>query len=140
MHRLWLGLTGIYNLFHARDLTSALVSKASHKPEEAEAGYHALLELRALHRKLDAAILAAYGWTDLVLGHGFVELETLPENDRVRYTISPDARKEVLSRLLALNHQRAASDKTTAPAKPQKRRKIEAVPGKPGSLKQVGLI
>jgi hypothetical protein len=29
----------------------------------------------------------------------------LPENDRVRYTISPDARKEVLKRLLKLNHE-----------------------------------
>jgi hypothetical protein len=28
-----------------------------------------------------------------------------PENDRVRYTISPDARKEVLKRLLKLNHE-----------------------------------
>ncbi len=30
---------------------------------------------------------------------------TLPENDRIRYTISPDARKEVLKRLLKLNHK-----------------------------------
>ncbi len=140
MHRLWLGLTDLYNLFHARDLTPERVAKISKKPEEAEAGYHALLELRALHRKLDAAILAAYGWTDLILGHGFVELETLPENDRIRYTISPDARKEVLCRLLALNHQRAAADKAATPAKPPKRRKIEAIPGKPGILKQIGLI
>ena len=29
----------------------------------------------------------------------------LPENDRVRYTVSPDARKEVLKRLLKLNHK-----------------------------------
>ncbi|MBI2503299.1 MAG: hypothetical protein HYW07_08705 [Candidatus Latescibacteria bacterium] len=54
--------------------------------------------------------LTAYGWAGAVaLGHGFHELETLPENDRVRYTISPEARKEVLRRLLALNHERAAA-------------------------------
>jgi hypothetical protein len=29
----------------------------------------------------------------------------LPENDRVRYTIHPDARKEILKRLLELNHK-----------------------------------
>ncbi len=34
-------------------------------------------------------------------------METLPENDRTRYTISPTARK---TRLLQLNHQRAAEE------------------------------
>jgi histone H3/H4 len=32
-------------------------------------------------------------------------VDYLPENDRVRYTISPDARKEVLKCLLKLNHE-----------------------------------
>ncbi|MDO9567228.1 MAG: hypothetical protein Q7J15_10860 [Candidatus Desulfaltia sp.] len=32
-------------------------------------------------------------------------MEYLPENDRVRYTISPDTRKEFLKRLLKLNHE-----------------------------------
>jgi hypothetical protein len=32
-------------------------------------------------------------------------VDYLPENDCVRYTISPDARKEVLKRLLKLNHE-----------------------------------
>jgi hypothetical protein len=45
-----------------------------------------------------------------------VYVETLPENDRVRYTISPAARKEVLKRLLALNHQRAKEETAKAPA------------------------
>ena len=51
-----------------------------------------------------------YGWQDLDLGHDFHEVEILPENDRVRYTISPAARKELLKRLLALNHQRYAEE------------------------------
>jgi hypothetical protein len=63
-----------------------------------------------------AAIRDAYGWLDLKLGHDFIEVETLPENDRVRYTLSPEARKEVLKRLLALNHQRAAEQAKLAPA------------------------
>ena len=59
----------------------------------------------------------------LDLGHDFHAIETLPENDRVRYTISPAARKEVLRRLLALNHERAAAEAAqAAAAKPQKKR------------------
>lgn len=42
MRQLWLGLTDIYNLFHTRDLTPAVVAKISKKsPEDAEAGYQA---------------------------------------------------------------------------------------------------
>lgn len=111
MRQLWLGLTDIYNLFHTRDLTPTEVARVSKKSlPEAEAGYQAILELRRLHRELDLAIRNAYGWADLDLGHDFVEVETLPENDRVRYTISPTARKEVLKRLLAENHRRAAAE------------------------------
>ncbi|MGC5849317.1 hypothetical protein LDP07_20575, partial [Ralstonia pseudosolanacearum] len=44
----------------------------------------------------------------------------LPANDRVRYTIGPAARKEVLKRLLTLNHQRAKDEAMKAPlAKPK---------------------
>ncbi|MBX7203667.1 MAG: N-6 DNA methylase, partial [Bacteroidia bacterium] len=39
------------------------------------------------------------------LRHDFYEVDYLPENDRVRFTIHPDARKEVLKRLLELNHK-----------------------------------
>lgn len=37
--------------------------------------------------------------------HNFYEVDVLPENDMVRSTIHPDARKEVLKRLLVLNHK-----------------------------------
>lgn len=120
MLQLWLGLTDIYNFFHNRELTTVIVAKVSGKPNESEAGYQGILELRKLHRELDEAILAAYGWTGLKLGHDFYEVETLPENDRVRYTISPAARKEVLKRLLALNHQRAEEEKKVVVEKPAK--------------------
>lgn len=122
MLSLWLGLTDIYNLFHDRDLTREKVAKLSKKPlDEAERGYQGLLELRRLHRELDIAVSNAYDWTNLDLGHDFHEVETLPENDRVRYTISPTARKEVLRRLLALNHERAAAEAASAPKKAPKR-------------------
>ncbi len=111
MRQLWLGLTDIYNLFHSRDLTPELVAKVSKKSnEEAEAGHRGLLEMRRLHQELDKAVRDAYGWQDLKLDHDFYEVETLPENDRIRYTISPTARKEVLRRLLDLNHERAKAD------------------------------
>jgi hypothetical protein len=54
---------------------------------------------------MDETILKAYGWEDIDLAHGFYEIDYLPKNDRVRYTISPVARKEVLKRLLKLNHE-----------------------------------
>ena len=41
----------------------------------------------------------------MALDHDFYEVDYLPENDRVRYTISPEARKEILKRLLELNHE-----------------------------------
>jgi len=144
MLRLWLGLTDIYNLFHARDLESRLATlqakraksgdwrneiPAEHRPragsltpEEARTGIETL---RALHVALDQAVLTAYGWQDLPLGHDFHEVETLPENDRLRYTISPTARKTLLTRLLTLNHQRAAEEKSTSPAKVKNTRRID---------------
>jgi hypothetical protein len=113
MLQLWLGLTDIYNLFHTRDLTPEKVAKVSKKPlAEAQTGYAGILELRRLHVELDTAIRDAYGWQDLELGHDFHEIETLPESDRVRYTISPAARKELLKRLLTENHRRAAAEST----------------------------
>jgi len=54
MRELWLGLTDIYNLFHARDLSPQLVAKTSKKPADvARAGCESLLELRRQHVALD---------------------------------------------------------------------------------------
>jgi len=69
--------------------------------------------LRDLHMKMDQAVLAAYGCTDISLGHGFSKVDFLPENDRVRFTISPAARREVLKSLLELNHSCHAEEKQT---------------------------
>ena len=110
MQSLWLGLTKVYNLFHARDLTSEMVGRVAKRDAGTAAeAFGALLELRRLHFELDRAVRDAYGWRDLDLGHDFHEVEMLPENDRVRYTISPTARRAVLERLLAENHARANS-------------------------------
>jgi hypothetical protein len=143
MLSLWLGLTDIYNLFHAPkveiNLTKHFEKRAKKDPqgleipeeyraaalaftyEEALAG---IIELRRLHVEMDNAVLAAYGWhvdgedgPAIDLAHNFYDVETLSENDRTRYTISTEARKEVLKRLLALNHHRAAEEAASAPAK-----------------------
>ena len=66
-------------------------------------------KLRELHKQMDETVLKAYGWARLSsainLAHNFYEVDYLPENDRIRYTISPEARKEILKRLLELNHK-----------------------------------
>lgn len=54
---------------------------------------------------MDHAVAAAYGWPDLDLGHGFHDTA-----QGLRYTISEPARREVLARLLALNHERYAAE------------------------------
>ncbi len=111
MQSLWLGLTKVYNLFHARELSHEMVTKVSNQDADtAAAGFAALLELRRFHVELDLAVRDAYGWEDLDLEHGFHEAETLPENDRVRYTISPGARREILKRLLVENHARTGAE------------------------------
>lgn len=62
-------------------------------------------KLRKLHVEVDHAVAAAYGWTDLDLGHGFHETK-----QGLRYTISKPARREVLQRLLKRNHERYAEE------------------------------
>lgn len=57
-----------------------------------------------------------YVWQNCKLDHDFYEVETLPENDRLRYTISPAARKEILRRRLALNHERAKAEQAAQAA------------------------
>jgi hypothetical protein len=105
MLELNLGITKTYNAFHTKDLSIAEIQKASKKDEPTcEKAYDDVIKLRGLHKQMDETVLEAYGWSDIKLQHDFYEVEYLPENDRVRYTIHPDARKEVLKRLLELNH------------------------------------
>ncbi|SUJ07348.1 Uncharacterised protein [Sphingobacterium spiritivorum] len=62
-------------------------------------------EFRRIAIELDKIIIRSYKWSDVDLNHNFYELEYLPENDRIRFSVHPDARKEILKRLLMLNHQ-----------------------------------
>jgi hypothetical protein len=109
-----IGLTKAYNLFHLKNLTIDHIAKVT-KQDEAVASqtYSNILTLRELHKQLDEAVSALYGWTDLELEHAFYEMDYLPENNRVRFSISAKSRKEILKRLLLLNqklHQETSLD------------------------------
>jgi hypothetical protein len=78
------GLTATYNRFH--------------NPEESAKD---IVRLRELHVEMDKAVASAYGSDDLELAHDFHETA-----QGVRFTISESARREILSRLLKLNHER----------------------------------
>ena len=100
------GLTKMYNLFHLQYLTSVDIEKQCKQPRQVcEKAHEDILKLRELHVQMDQAVLETYGWQDIQLRHNFYEVDYLPENDRVRYTIHPEARKEILKRLLELNHK-----------------------------------
>ncbi len=80
-----LGLTKLYNQVHDSVVTDP-----------------AIVRLRDLHAEIDHAVLAAYGWDDLdpQIGHH-------PTKIGFRWTVSPQARFELLDRLLVENHRRA---------------------------------
>ncbi|MCB1768689.1 MAG: N-6 DNA methylase [Candidatus Competibacteraceae bacterium] len=78
------GLTATYNRFH--------------NPHERAPD---IQKLRDLHVAMDEAVAVAYGWHDLALAHDFHDTK-----QGVRFTVSEAARRELLDRLLALNHQR----------------------------------
>ena len=95
------GLTAVYNLYHNSSETCEEVTR-----------------LREIHRRIDEAVCRSYGWDDIALNHGFYETEGLPANDCIRYTISPDAQREVLKRLFALNKSRAEAAKAAKATTP----------------------
>lgn len=111
------GLTKLYNIFHSTGISRQSNQNDKHliflikhlaKSEDTvsfEEAVNGIIKLRQLHKEMDEAVLEAYGWSDINLRHDFYEVDYLPVNDRVRYTIHPEARKEVLKRLLELNHK-----------------------------------
>ena len=84
----WEGLTATYNRFHNREESAADIQG-----------------LRDLHVEMDRQVAAAYGWDDLALEHGYHDTA-----QGLRFTISEAARREVLTRLLKLNHERFAEE------------------------------
>lgn len=84
------GLTKTYNL---------VFDPTVHDPD--------IVELREIHQAIDEATVRAYGWDDLLdqLDHGFH-----PAGRDKRFTIGPTAQREILDRLLELNHARYAEE------------------------------
>lgn len=81
-----IGLTSLYNLINDPAVTTD----------------DDVARLRDLHAEMDIAAMAAYGWDDVPLDHGFHTYRQME-----RFTVSPAARVVILDRLLAENHRRA---------------------------------
>jgi hypothetical protein len=128
-----LGLTKTYNRFHDPNDTTADIQ-----------------QLRELHIQMDYAVMKAYGWLDLVIGDGELVMGngtitnpqspitnhqsaiTNPLNHNfhqtkqgLRFTISETARRDILDRLLALNHARYAEEVKAGVGKEKGKRKKE---------------
>lgn len=91
MLRRQLGLTKLYNLVN---------DSGVHDADDPD-----VARLRQIHVELDEAVMAAYGWSDVPLDHGFHTYRQME-----RWTVSPQARVEILDRLLEENHRRAAAE------------------------------
>ena len=157
MLKMQLGLTKIYNLFHNKQL-SVINNDLPEKEIEKQYGketislwnhlnqaentcsfneaVQGIFELRCQHKAMDETVFKTYGWEDIDLAHDFYEVDYLPENDRVRYTISPDARKEVLKRLLKLNHEIHEQEQKETPPQKNKLKKKQ----QPGAPKQLDIF
>ncbi len=62
-----------------------------------------LNNLRTLFVRMDLEVAKSYGWNDLSLEHGFHDVSYLPKSDRRRFTVSEEARQEIIIRLSRLN-------------------------------------
>lgn len=94
MLRRGLGLTSLYN---------SINDPAVRRDSDVD-------RMREIHVELDEATMAAYGWEDVPLDHGFHTYRQME-----RWTVSPAARVEILDRLLELNHERARAEGQDVP-------------------------
>lgn len=93
MMRRQLGLTKLYNLVNDPDVSDSSDADVA--------------RLREIHRQLDETVMVAYGWSDVPLDHGFYEYRKM-----TRWTVCPEARVEILDRLLEENYRRAKLEAT----------------------------
>jgi hypothetical protein len=92
------GLTKTYNRFHAHEESGADIAR-----------------LRELHAFMDAAVLRAYGWKDLAdrAMPEFIEQDADEgKTPKTRLDWPAEFKDEVLARLLALNAERAAAERS----------------------------
>jgi len=117
------GLTSTYNRFH--------------NPKESAED---IVRLRELHVEMDRAVASAYGWgastsLSIDLGHGFHEAA-----QGIRFTVSESARREVLSRLLGLNHERYEEEQKAAESVEGEKSKVKGRKPKAKSADQMELL
>ncbi|NUL26974.1 Eco57I restriction-modification methylase domain-containing protein [Streptomyces lunaelactis] len=93
-----------------RDLSLTKLYNLINDPAISDAADSDVARLRQIHVELDHAVMAAYGWDDVPLDHGFHTYRQMQ-----RWTVSPAARVEILDRLLEENHRRAASQGAVRP-------------------------
>jgi hypothetical protein len=98
MSRRQLGLTALYNLVNSPEIDS--------DPD--------IARTREIQIEIDHAAMAAYGWGDVSLDHGFHTYRQME-----RWTVSPAARVEILDRLLEENHRRAKAEGQDVPDQPE---------------------
>lgn len=99
-----IGLTSLYNLVNSPGIY-----------DDADVDL-----IRSIHVQIDEAVMAAYGWTDIPLEHGFHTYRQME-----RWTVSPAARVEILDRLLEENHRRAAIEAQQNPKKAKRGKSLE---------------
>jgi hypothetical protein len=78
-----------------------------HRVHDAGDRSAAVAGLRARHVALDEAVAAAYGWSDLALGHGH---GATPAGGR--FAVGARAGAELVERLLELNHRRHVTERS----------------------------
>ncbi|MBR0730366.1 hypothetical protein JQ595_16565 [Bradyrhizobium japonicum] len=93
MERHGQGLTKFYNDFH--------------NPQKVT---EELRHLREVQSAIDAAVARVYGWTDLDMACDFRQVGYLPSGSNVRFTITEQARLDVLRRLSQLNVTRRTEE------------------------------
>lgn len=149
MQDLWLGLTETYNLFHSPDDEALSRLEALYRKRTATSDWRiaeavpadrspltiyatpaaalaGVQRLRALHAAMDAAVLTAYDWADLLpkctceflLDYEDDESESGAEESTGRKKKKPwryrwpdEVRDEILARLLKLNAERAEEER-----------------------------
>ena len=80
-----------------------------------------LRQLRELYVELDAEVLTLFGWSDIQPTYGFHERQNL-----MRFTVDPEARDEMLYRLLEENGRRSAAQLSAAPKTSARKTKSKA--------------
>lgn len=88
--------------------------------------------LRKVQTELNQAVLHSYGFDDINLAHGFHDVAYLPGGKNTRFTISEEAREELLYRLAMLNKARHEAESRnlqskTAPKSARKKTATETV-------------